>query len=75
MRDIDTTKAYALLDVIGEFLGDIRSTLQDTDAADSDSVADVRRDVWIRIGNCAAKLNELADAVGCPPPWESHGDA
>lgn len=65
MKAIDTTKAYALLDVLGEFLGDIRSTLQDLDPSDADSVADVRRDAGIRIGNCASKLNELADAVGC----------
>lgn len=74
MRGIDTMKAYALLDVLGGFLGDIRSTLQDLDPTDADNVAYVRHDVMSWIGNCAAKLHELRDAVGGQTPLERHGN-
>ena len=75
MKGIDTTKAYALLDVLGGFLGDIRGVLQDLDPTDSDDVAYVRHDVMSWIGHCTAKLNELRDAVGCQTPLERNGDA
>ena len=61
------TRAYALLDVLGGFLGDIRSTLQALDPEDAESVFDTRRDCHIRIQNIESKLGELKEAVGQDP--------
>ena len=56
MIRIDQKAAYELLDVLGGLLGDIRSTLQDFDSSDANSVFDVRRDCHIRLQNIEGKL-------------------
>ena len=67
MIRIDQKAAYELLDVLGGLLGDIRSTLQDFDSSDVNSVFDVRRDCHIRIQNIEGKLKELKKTVGPDP--------
>ena len=67
MIKVDQTVAYELLDVLGGLLGDIRSTLQDLDSSDANSVFDVQRDSHIRIQNIEGKLKELKKTVGPDP--------
>lgn len=67
MTRIDQKAAYALLDVLGGLLGDIRSTLQDFDLSDANSVFDVQRDCHIRIQNIEGRLKELKKTVGPDP--------
>lgn len=73
MSRVDQKAAYGILDVLGEFLGDIRSTLQDLDPTDADSVFDVRRDCHIRIKNIEGKLEELKKALGPDPLAQKEG--
>ena len=67
MSKVDQKVAYELLDVLDGLLGDIRSTLQDFDSSDANSVFDVQRDSHIRIQNIEGKLEELKNAVGPDP--------